>query len=432
MHYVREWTRRFIVFALSGLARAAVVKYRPRLIIVTGGVGKTLTKDAAYAALSSSYFVRRSEKSYNSDIGVPLTVLGLPNAWNNPLRWLKNFAEGALLVFSEVPYPEWLVVEVGADRPGDITRALSWLRPDVVVTTRFPDMPAHVEFYESPQAVIAEELAPAGWLKEGGALIENADDAPAPAALVHPGVRRFSYGFSPNAFVRGGRLRALSKNGMPAGISFDVSCGNERAHVSLPGVLGVQHVYPLLAGISAALAAGATLEKAVSDFGAYLPPPGRMRLLPGMRGSVLIDDSYNASPAAVIEALAALKDTPRKGKRIAILADMLELGSFSVEAHERIGAAAAASADVLVTVGIRAKGIAQKAREAGMDDTRIFECEKTAEAAAKATSIIEEGDVVLVKGSQAMRMERVVKSLVAEPRLAKELLVRQEKEWLAR
>ncbi|MDO8523833.1 MAG: UDP-N-acetylmuramoyl-tripeptide--D-alanyl-D-alanine ligase [bacterium] len=432
MGSIKELLRRIVVIIMTLEARAVLRAYRPKVIAVTGSVGKTSAKDAVYTALSDSFFVRRSEKSYNSDIGVPLTVLGVPNGWSNPLQWLRNILDGASLLIMRAPYPEWLVVEVGADRPGDITKSLQWLTPHVVVATRFPEIPVHVEFYDSPEDVAKEELAPAQWLPEDGILVANGDDERAGRVVTRVGVERVLYGFGKEATLKASRYHVNSQNKKPTGISFDVAYAEERAHVALPGVVGLQHAYSALAGIGVAVAVGVALPQAAQSFVSHESPPGRMRLIPGIRGSTVIDDSYNASPAAVEEALSALSDIPRSGRRIAVLADMLELGMFSVGEHYRIGGITARSADVLVTVGIRAREIARGARDSGMPAENIFECERGADAAARLVPIIGEGDIVLIKGSQSMRMERVVKSLMAEPQKAKQFLVRQDKEWLSR
>lgn len=399
---------------------------------ITGSVGKTSSKDAVYAALSGFFFLRKSEKSFNSDIGVPLTILGVPNGWSNVLQWAKNILEGFALLVLNAPYPKLLVIEVGADRPGDITKSLSWLQPDVVVATRFPEVPVHVEFYASPDEVIREELAPAGWLKEEGVLVFNADDKHARGALTRTGVTRIGFGFGEDAALRGTRFHASSHEGMPTGISFDVSYKEEHAHIILAGVAGHAHAYSVLAGLSVAVGMGISLAAAAKNFEKHETPPGRMRLIQGIRNSVIIDDTYNASPAATEEALQALSTIPHTGRRIAVLADMLELGTFSVEEHKRMGVLAAASSDVLVTAGVRAKNIAEAALFAGMGETKVIVCDRGADAASALVSLVQPGDVVLVKGSQSMRMERVVKSLMAEPGIAKEMLVRQDGEWSIR
>lgn len=432
MGNLKELFRRGIVFLLTLEARLVLKKYKPKIIAVTGSVGKTSAKDAIYTALSNSFFVRRSEKSFNGDIGVPLTVLGVRNGWSNVFQWMRNLIDGVSLLLLTTPYPKWLIVEVGADRPGDITKSLSWLKPDVVVATRFPDISVHVEFYASPEDVIKEELAPVAWLQNKGGLVFNEDDERARTAVTASGVTRLSFGFGEHATLKAENLHATSENGMPSGISFDVTYGGEKITVSIPHVAGRSHVYSVLAGIGVALSVGVSLEEAVSAFQKHETPAGRMRLIKGMRDSILIDDTYNASPAAMEEALIALGDIPRTGRRIAVLADMLELGGFSVTEHNRIGALVAESADILVTVGVRTKGIAEGARASGMPENMIIECERGSDASTALVSLIAQGDVILVKGSQSMRMERVVKSLMAEPEKAKDLLVRQDAEWSIR
>lgn len=431
MSEFKEFIRSILVFLITLEARAIVRKYKPHIIVITGSVGKTSTKDTVYSALSGSYFVRKSEKSFNSDLGVPLTILGVPNGWSNLFQWFKNLLEGLFLIFITAPYPKWLVLEIGADRPGDISKSLSWLSPRMVVATRFPDVPVHVEFYKSPEEVIAEELAPVWWLNAAGVFVANADD-PRTASLSPEGIKKVSYGFDAQADVKGSRYLVTSKNKIPTGISFDITYAGERAHVNQEGVVGRTHAQSVLAGVAAAVGVGVPLETAVGAFQRHETPLGRTRLVKGVAGSVVIDDSYNSSPVASEEALSALSDIPRTGRRIAVLADMLELGSYSVGEHQRIGTLVATNADFLITVGVRAKGIAQGARASGMPDENIIECDRGADAVTQLLSLVATGDVVLIKGSQSMRMERVVKSLMAEPEKAKDLLVRQDAEWLAR
>lgn len=428
---LKESIRRLIVWILTLEAQAALRKYKPKIAVVTGSVGKTSTKDALYATLSKRFFVRRSEKSYNSDIGVPLTILGVPNGWSDPFRWLRNIIEGFLLIVLKAPYPEWLLVEVGADRPGDISRSLSWLSPDLVIATRFPDIPVHVEFYGSPEEVAKEELSPISWLKEGGLLVVNADDEKASAAAP-AGTTVISYGFKKEADVRAHHFRITAKNKTPTGISFDVSYGGEQVHLALPGLIGRGHAYAVLGGIASGVLLGMPFTDAALAAGNYKSPPGRIRTIDGVKGSTIIDDSYNASPVATEEALDTLSHVPRRGRRIAVLADMLELGNFSAEEHRRIGKLVASSADLLVAVGVRAHGIAEGAREAGMAPEAILEYEEGESAAVRLLPLIADGDVLLIKGSQSMRMEKVSKTLMKEPEKAKDFLPRQDADWLTR
>ncbi len=429
---MKEYIRTFIVYLLTLEARAVLKKYKPRLIVVTGSVGKTSTKDATYAALKQVAFVRKSEKSYNSDIGAPLTILGVPNGWSNLYQWFKNLFDGAMLLLISTPYPTWLVVEVGADRPGDISKSLSWLKPTVVVTTRFPAIPVHVEYYASPEAVIEEELYPLSALAEGGVAVINADEPHTAQVTLKSGVRTLTYGFSKRADVRAHRYRVSKKAGLPSGITFDVMHQGTEISIVIPGVVGKTHVYAILGGMAGALATGATLSNIAKLADSYDAPPGRLRLVPGMHESLIVDDSYNSSPAAVEEALEALQNATHTGRRIGILGDMLELGSFSAKEHARIGVLAESRLDMLITVGVRARGIAEAALEKGMPVSAVHLFERGSDAASSVLSELKKGDVVLIKGSQSMRMERITKALMQNPEEAVKFLPRQDTEWLAR
>jgi UDP-N-acetylmuramoyl-tripeptide--D-alanyl-D-alanine ligase len=147
---------------------------------------------------------------------------------------------------------------------------------------------------------------------------------------------------------------------------------------------------------------------------------------------LVIDDTYNASPAATVAALHSLTITKPKGRAIAALADMMELGRLSVEEHRKVGAAAAKACDILITVGVRSRDIAMAALDNGMKDENILQFEDSSKAGQELQNMIQEGDAVLVKGSQSMRMERVVEEIMAEPERAAELLVRQDREWKKR
>jgi UDP-N-acetylmuramoyl-tripeptide--D-alanyl-D-alanine ligase len=159
-----------------------------------------------------------------------------------------------------------------------------------------------------------------------------------------------------------------------------------------------------------------------------------MRIIPGLKGSLIIDDTYNSSPHATRAALETLIDIPKVKRRVAVLGDMLELGKFSVEAHKEIGKKAAECCDQLITVGFRSRGIAEAAIDAGLSEKKVrqYEHGESRRAGKELESELGPGVVVLVKGSQSMRMEHAVKEIMLDPERAPELLVRQEEEWLER
>ncbi|MDB5237512.1 MAG: UDP-N-acetylmuramoylalanyl-D-glutamyl-2,6-diaminopimelate--D-alanyl-D-alanyl ligase [Parcubacteria group bacterium] len=422
---------------LAQLARGIVRKYRPQIVMVTGSVGKTSTKDAVAAALSETYSVRKSEKSYNSEFGLPFTILGAKNPWENPGAWLKLFGEALALRFLPNLYPNMLVLEVGADRPGDIEKMLRIALPDAVVVTRLPEVPVHVEAYATPAAVREEEFYPAYALDDGMPLILNAEDEYATAMSARLSARVISFGISPTASAHIQNPKLHVENGMVVGMQatlhIERSVAGEECELRVPGVVGNPALYAPAAAVATAVALGMSIEDACKGLAAYQPPPGRARVLKGLNGSTLIDDSYNSSPAASEEALASLNLVANelKLRRVAVLGDMLELGRYSHEEHERIGTLAAKQADVLITVGIRARGIADAAKLAGMTEESIHICGNSEEAALVLKEIVTQGDVVLIKGSQSVRTERIVESLLASPE-DRTLLVRQDAEWKRR
>ncbi len=413
-------------------ARLVLAKYRPRVIAVTGSVGKTTTKDAIYALLANSFFVRKSEKSFNSEIGIPLTVLGCPNGWMNPIVWGKTFFEGLALILLKNHYPKVLVLEIGADRPGDIKNVSRWVRPDVVVVTRIPDVPVHVEFFDSPEALADEKAYLVRALSSSGTLIVNVDDERVRNfRALHTG-KTLTFGFDSKADVVASHYAPRYDGGKVNGIQFRVDYRGASVPVAINGVLGRQHVYPALAALTVALAEGVNLVSAVQELGRFVPPPGRMRILEGKSSVTVLDDTYNSSPAALEEAVRALGEVTVSGKKVAVLGDMLELGKDSATEHRRIGALVAATCALLVTVGIRAKGFAEGALAAGLAEENILSFEDSRTAACAVPTLLAEGDLVLVKGSQSTRTERVVSELVREQNRKAELLVRQEPEWLKR
>ncbi|HEV7121480.1 MAG TPA: UDP-N-acetylmuramoyl-tripeptide--D-alanyl-D-alanine ligase [Candidatus Paceibacterota bacterium] len=418
---------------LALLARGVVRKYRPKIVMVTGSVGKTSTKDAVAAALAEQFFVRKSEKSYNSEFGMPFTILGAKNPWENPLAWLKLFGEALLLRFTPNVYPSVLVLEVGADRPGDIEKMLRIALPDAVVVTRLPEIPVHVEAYATPAAVREEEFYPAYALDAGMPLIMNAEDTFATSMSARLTARVISFGTSASATARITDAHLHIEGGRVLGMQAVLHIGREECALEAPGVVGTPALYAPAAAIATATALGMSLKDACTGVAAYQPPPGRARILEGKGGAVLIDDSYNSSPAATEEALASLNliADELKLRRIAVLGDMLELGRYSHEEHARIGELAAQRADVLVAVGIRARGIADAAKAAGMPVGNVRMYGTSEEAAGALKELAGAGDVVLIKGSQSIRTERIVEALLANPEDSA-LLVRQDSEWKKR
>lgn len=423
-------------------AKGAIKKYKPKIIAITGSVGKTSTKDAIYTVVSHGAHVRKSEKSFNSEIGIPLTILGVPNAWSDPFKWVQNLFDGLFLILFTSSYPKWLVLEVGADRPGDIKSLASWLPVDIAVITRLPDVPVHVEFFDSPEAVVEEKASLIKALKPHGTLILYADDPRTKNLASRAGDKTvLLYGMEEGASVRADHLLPMyDSEGWPVGMSAQIFVGEATAPIEIKGSIGTHALLSALAGVAVGSVFKKTVDEMVHSLKTYNPPPGRMRLLRGIKETLVIDDTYNSSPAAASAALDALafigphfaKTRHKRGRRIAVLGDMLELGRHSVEEHRKLGAHTAKKATLLVTIGFRARDIAEGALDHGLKDTAILQFEDAEKAGQELANLVKPGDTILIKGSQGMRMEKTVEMLIASPERAAELLVRQDEEWKKR
>lgn len=426
---MKDIFKKIIVYILTKEAQMLIRRTNPLIIAVTGSVGKTSIKDAIYEVFKGRMYVRKSEKSYNSEIGVPLSVLGLPNAWSNPIKWFKNIIDGALIALHPGNYPKLLVLEMGVDRPGDMDKLTAWIKPDVVVLTRLPDVPVHVEYFASPEAVIAEKKKLVQALKQDGVLVYNQDDER--VVDVAHGIFQRSIGysrFSLSPFTASAD-RMVYENGKAVGTEFVLTHLDKAVTMRVNGSLGVPHAYNYAAAATVASIFNIEIEDVAHALNTHTPPPGRMRLISGIKETLIIDDTYNSSPAASERSLATLGELKGVKRRIAVLGDMMELGQFSIREHERIGALVPHYAHILVTMGVRARGFSKGAVEAGMDPKNIFEFEDAVKAGQEMQTYIRAGDVLLVKGSQSIRAERFVEELMAEPERAEELLVRQDEMW---
>ncbi|MBL7045093.1 MAG: UDP-N-acetylmuramoyl-tripeptide--D-alanyl-D-alanine ligase [Parcubacteria group bacterium] len=425
--------KKIIVYILTLEAKLVLKKYKPKVVAITGNIGKTSSKDAIYTVLSSSFFVRKSEKSFNSEIGIPLTILGLPNGWNDVSLWIKNIIDGFKLIILKNHYPKWLVLEVGADRPGDIEKVSKWLKPNIVVMTHIPDVPVHVEFFKSSEEVVKEKSYLVKALSDDGVFVVNGDDKNTTSMKDLVGSKEvFTYGFKEGESIVASNQNIVYENNKPAGITFRVDYGGSSIPVELSGVVGKQHIYPMLSALAVGVSQDLNIVSMKESLTSHESAQGRMRLIEGINNSTIIDDSYNASPTAMVEALKTLKEVNTTGKKIAVLGDMMELGEHSHEEHIKVGKLVAVTADILITIGMRAKYIAEGANSEKMKKKDIFEFGDSVSAGEKLQKIIEEGDIVLVKGSQSIRAERVVEKVMAEPDRKYKLLVRQEEEWRKR
>jgi UDP-N-acetylmuramoyl-tripeptide--D-alanyl-D-alanine ligase len=432
---MKSFFKKIIVSIITLEAKLVLQRYNPKIVAVTGNVGKTSTKDAIYTIMREFYRARKSEKSFNSEIGLPLTIIGLKNGWNNPFLWFWNIIKGALIIIWTPNYPEWLVLEVGADKPGDIQSVSTWLRSDIVILTRIADIPVHIEQFKDRKEVVKEKSYLIRTLKNGGMLILNNDDASIIKLKDKTDNRKITFGFEEGSDLRASNYHIVYENEndlMPKGIAFKVDHLGSNFPVRLNGIFGKQNVYTALAAFSVGVAEGLNFVKMIDILRDHSGPPGRFKPLHGIKNTLVVDDTYNSSPVALEVALQSFSELKTKGRKIAVLGDMLELGEFTEEAHKKIGKMIPDICHVLIASGKKGSLFADGALEAGMKEGDIKTLENSMLAADFAKDFVREGDIVLVKGSQGARMERVVEAIISEEKNDRSNLVRQDTEWSKR
>ncbi|MBI5731731.1 MAG: UDP-N-acetylmuramoyl-tripeptide--D-alanyl-D-alanine ligase [Candidatus Magasanikbacteria bacterium] len=419
---------------LNYLAGAILKKYQPEIIGITGSVGKTSTKEAIFTVLKSGFSARAAIRNYNNELGAPLTIIGAESGGKNWGRWWRIFLQAVgLLLKKDKNYPRILILEMAADKPGDIKHLIKLAPCRVGVLTAIG--PAHLETFKTIHRVAEEKQLIVRHLKKGGLAIINYDDELAREAIPKTEAEVMTYGLREGALIKAENLKIdqEAKNNFVSlkGMMFKINQGGSLVPVILPGVLGCQHIYAALAGAVAGLRYGLNLVEISERLKEYQPPPSRMRILAGIKYTTLIDDSYNSSPLSASAALAVLAEVEKgEGRKIAVLGEMLELGGYTEEAHQKIGKLAAESGlDFLVTVGERAKMLAEAAFKNGLSDDKIAKFSRGEEAGRFLQEKIQSGDIILIKGSQGVRMEKIVVELMAEPLRAGELVCRQEESW---
>ncbi|OGZ29280.1 MAG: hypothetical protein A2931_03875 [Candidatus Niyogibacteria bacterium RIFCSPLOWO2_01_FULL_45_48] len=427
---VKKFLKKIIAGILNFEARLIIKKYKPEIISITGSVGKTSSKEAVCAVLLSRFNVRKSEKSQNSELGVPLTIIGESNPWYSPVGWLKVIFNGAGLIFKTAPnYPEKIILEMGVDRPGDIMK-LARFKPRVSIITAIGEIPTHVEFFSGSEDVAREKSRLVEILSVQDWAILNTDDDAVLDMKEKTRAKILTFGFGEDANVRASEYKlTYGENNKPEGITFKMDYSGSSVPVRIPGSFGKQSVYAALAGAAAGITYGMNLVEISEALSRYESPPGRMRLVEGEKETWILDDTYNASPQAMHAAIDVLKDLPAK-RKIAVLGDMLEIGKFTIQSHQKAGDQLKNIADMVITCGPRAKFIARELLDHRFGAKKVISVYDSREAGRELERIIEPGDLILVKGSQAMRMERVVEEIMAYPEKKSELLVRQEPEWL--
>jgi len=365
--------------ALGRLGAYWRAKFTLPIIGITGSVGKSSTKELIAGVLGTKLRVLKSPKSYNNEYGLPLSVLLIDAA------------------------TEVAVLEMGTFGPGELAALAAIARPTIAVVTNVGH--SHLERMGSQDGIARAKGELVAALPASGVAVLNGDDPRVRAMTTLTVARSIVYGYGDGCDLRASEL---VDHGLD-GLGFTLHWRGEARRLDHAPLLGAHSVYTALAAGATALAMGFSFAEVVAALGR---PHAAVRLLivPGPRGSTIIDDSYNAAPASALAALAILAQTPAR-RRLAVLGDMLELGAYEEEAHRIVGRRVAEVAEVLLTIGPRARIIADEAARCGIAAERIARFERKDEVIAALARDLRPGDAVLIKGSRGLALEDVVAAL---------------------
>lgn len=378
-------------------------RYDPFVVGVAGSTGKALTVKAIDLALDGMRHTRASYPNYNSRLGVAISALGLKPP-STKTGWMQLLSKSRLKEFAEEE-PDTLILEVGADAPGDVDWVVNQIPINAAVITNIGS--THLRLFGNKQNVAHEHQSLTANLSENEFAILNADDPLVVEARHHTKANTILFGTANHADIRLMRSTRLSNKGF----AVEIATPKTRLEFTLPNLVSFQQLHSVLAAIAVAHAMELDVKKAAQSLSGITPVPRKMEIKEGKKGATIIDDSHNASLESTLAALHLLQTLPAK-RKIAILGDMLDLGGESISAHKRIGKAVIQSANVFVAVGNEMKHAgAESLRIPNKTDVHHFDDSR--DVGKWLGEYIGKGDLILIKGSREMRMEHVVKRLQA-------------------
>jgi UDP-N-acetylmuramoyl-tripeptide--D-alanyl-D-alanine ligase len=424
--------KKLIEGILRKMAEMVLKKREPVVVGITGSVGKTTTKEAVARVLALKFKVRSSQKNYNTEIGAPLTILGCQVDYNKNkiLQILGVFSYWLQAMFFDKNYPEVLVLELGADKPGDIKYFCDFIPITVGVLTDIGI--SHLEKFKTKQNLATEKGHLLRSIQSNGLAVYNYDNKAVREIGERISVSAIGYGFENGAEMKATDISyniAISEETKEIkGINFKLNYQGKVLPVRLKNHISRGAIYSSLAAFSVGEYFGLNLIQMIEILRDLDPCLGRMNLLKGKKDSMIIDDSYNSAPDSVGIALMNLSEI-RAERKIVVLGDMLELGSKEERAHRNIGKLLRDSGiDLFVAVGDRMKLAKEELNKIKSNqETAYFD--NPIEAGDFVENLLKPGDLVLVKGSQGMRMEKVVEKILSESENKNNLLVRQEEKW---
>lgn len=415
--------KKIVVLNLNIATQILLKRMKPEVIAITGSAGKTTTKEILSKILSTEFDVLASKEGYNTEIGAPLTIFceKTPKNTKSIISWLKIIFKCYVRSISIKKYPEKLIMEFGADSPGDIKYLANLFKPEkgIVLTV----LPVHLEKMKNIENIAKEKGELAIGVRKGGMVFLNHDNQYTKEMSTKEGVEVVTFGKDKSAdFVASNIKSDIS------GLSFKLLEGGKEQDISVR-LYGSQMIYPLIAAVSVARKDHISYKKIKSALKEVSPFKGRMNVLEGINESMIIDDSYNANPESVLGALDFLCE--QKGRKIALLGNMNELGDFAKEGHEIVGRKAAETVDFLFTVGDFAeKYLISAAIQTGLNKKAIKSFGNAKEAGDYLKKFLKPGDILLAKGSQNnVRLEKALEIIIKDQDKKRDILVRQGDEW---
>ncbi|MEK9165792.1 MAG: UDP-N-acetylmuramoyl-tripeptide--D-alanyl-D-alanine ligase [Patescibacteria group bacterium] len=405
--------RSFLKSTLRWLSAIILKKYRPDIIAITGSVGKTSAKEAVFQVLSQKFATWRTDKNYGTEFGVPAAIIGadVPAPGQSMFRWFFVLLKAVrLIIVKSKKYPQILVLEMAADKPGDIKYFMSFIKPKISIITSISQV--HLEKFAKFSQIISEKRQIIECLPPEGYAVLNFDDENVKKMAGKTRARILAYGLNnQEAAIRAQDVKVILKDNQ-IGLYFKLLYKDTATPVFAPNISAAHQIYSLLAAATCASIYKLTILEIAQGLEKFQSLPGRFTVKKGQNNTWLIDDSYNAAPVSVCAALQSLLDFPTGKRRIAVLGDMLELGSFEDKGHRCVGECAARqNIDLLLTYGERAKMIGESAEEAGMSKSRVQHFEDQNKLIDYLRDVVRTDDVVLVKGSHGMKMKEVVNKL---------------------
>ncbi len=409
------------------MATHRLKKFKGKIITVSGTVGKTSTKEAIFSVLNMRFKVHRSQKNMNTDFGMLLTILEIDSGYASVAKWSWLLLKGFYRCLTK-NYHEVLLLELGIDKPKDMDFLTSVVKPDIAVLTNITPVHLAENQFKDLQNIFDEKRKMVDALDEKGIAILNTDN-PYIANLARERKKKntITYGQDVDSVYQIGKVVQSIE-----GITFELK-KEEKKYQGFAKVLGEYQIYAITPAIICAELMGMSVEEALEAIKRYSLPPGRLNIVSGVNGSILLDSSYNSSPDSLKRALNVLKEIGKGMRRIAVLGMMNELGEKSKVLHEMIGEIIPQCVDLLVVLTGDAKYFAETAKENGLKDEQILSFKTSVEAAEYLKDKVDSSDLILVKGSQNnVRLEKFVKIMMANPEDAPKFLVRQGKVWEAK